>query len=229
MRLVCLSDTHTLHASLQVPEGDVLVHSGDFTNRGELREIAEFLAWFESQPHRHKILVAGNHEMSLDPLSLDVLSGSTPTSVAFKRRKGALDLLNASKGIHYLEDCSATIEGVFFYGSPWQPEFCNWAFNLPRKGATLKRRREIIPVDTEVLITHGPPHGILDDTLRAGPQGCELLAERIKELPNLKAHIFGHLHLNGGTTLYRDGVAFVNAAICTENYQPTNPIQVIDV
>ena len=93
---------------------------------------------------------------------------------------------------HYLCDESLTLDGVKFYGSPWQPRFFDWAFNKDR-GAPLKAIWDKIPLDTDVLITHGPPHGILDLTFDKIKAGCEellLAVQRIKP----KVHVFGHIH-----------------------------------
>ena len=141
MRIVCLSDTHNLHSAFAVPEGDVLVHAGDATLRGTREEVVAFDAWLGTLPHRHKVLVAGNH---------DWLFEREPD-----RARGMIT--NAT----YLQDEGVTIDGLAFWGSPWQPWFLSWAFNLQR-GAPLREKWDRIPAATDVLITHGPPHGILD-------------------------------------------------------------------
>lgn len=153
MRLVCISDTHNTHKTLNIPRGDILIHAGDATGQGTSLEVNRFLAWFSTRPHRHKILVAGNH---------DWLFQHDPD--------GAAQLLRANPGITYLQDSGVEIEGVKFWGSPWQPWFCDWAFNLPRNGPALRQVWNKIPLDTEVLITHGPPRGMLDQVWRPSPR-----------------------------------------------------------
>ena len=90
------------------------------------------------------------------------------------------------------------------------------------------------PNDTKILITHGPPYGILDQssfadgTLRKEHLGCEDLMNRIKELKELDLHFFGHIHTPGGEQKHVDGVSFYNASICDEQYYPGNPITIVD-
>ncbi len=211
MKIVAISDTHTLHAGIAVPEADVLVHTGDFTGSGTPLETLNFLNWYEKQPHKHKIIVLGNHERGFEK-NWNLLTSFIPDSITL------------------LHDSSIVIDGLKFYGSPWQPEFCNWAFNLPRNGPELKAKWDAIPDNTDVLLTHGPPHGILDEVRYAlGNRvlGCEMLRKRIDNL-NLKAHIFGHIHDSYGQTKSIN-TQFVNASICTEHYEPINDPIVIEV
>ena len=177
MRLVCLADTHLYEHELPpLPYGDALVHAGDLLRRGTLDELARAAAWLKEQPHRHKIVVAGNHDRCFQ---------QTPAE--------ARALLGDD--VVYLRDEAATIDGVRFWGSPWQPEFGGWAFNLPR-GAALVERWAQIPAGVDVLITHGPPRGFGDGT-RSGRAGCEALLEALARVrPAL--HLFGHIHEGGG-------------------------------
>lgn len=213
MKLVIISDTHEKHDKVVLPEGDVLIHCGDFTYQGVTQRVAAFAHWMKNQNFAHKICIPGNHELSFGP--------------AVAHRNTVINLIKEA-GITYLEDSSTEIDGVKFYGAPWTPFFFNWAFNLPR-GEQLANKWKQIPEDVNVLITHGPPHGILDQTSDNGSQGCEELAKRVKTLPNLKVHCFGHLHQDGGKTIDINGVKFVNAAICTDSYSPTNPVQVVEL
>ena len=114
------------------------------------------------------------------------------------------------------------------YGSPWQPEFCNWAFNLPHNGKELESHWQAIPNDVDVLITHGPPFGVLDRNSSGMPCGCELLAKEIEERIKPQLHIFGHLHEGYGIAC-RGKTLYINASTCTLNYRPTNPPIVIHV
>ncbi len=203
-RLVCLSDTHNKKPP-SVPDGDVLVHAGDATGMGTQAEVEKFCNWYGDLPHKYKIFVAGNHDwlFETDPqLAQAILS---------------------LHGIRYLQDSGTVIDGVRFYGAPWQPEFCNWAFNLPR-GQVLADRWALIPDDTQVLITHGPPAGRLDQ-VRGGPKlGCFDLRQRVEDLKDLRYHVFGHIHDSYGVS-----GKFVNAAICNERYVPINMPHVLDV
>jgi Icc-related predicted phosphoesterase len=203
VRIVVLSDTHGMHG-IDVPDGDVLVHAGDLTMRGTLGQIRLAVDFLRSQPHRHKLVVAGNHDF------------------AFEREPAAARAL--VRGLTYLEGAGTEIDGVSFWGGPWQPWFHDWAFNLER-GAELAAKWALIPEGTEVVITHGPPHGVLD---RVGHEdvGCEALAERIEALrPGL--HCFGHIHEGHGFER-KHGTLFANACICTRGYAPTNPALVVD-
>lgn len=206
MRIVCLSDTHTHHRKLTVPDGDVLVHTGDFTRKGSEADVADFNAWLGTLPHPHKLVVAGNHDFLFE--QNNVLARSL--------------LSNAI----YLQDSGVVIDGVRFWGSPWQPWFYNWAFNLPR-GAALAERWALIPPDTDVLLTHGPPFGVRDLTDRGEPVGCEELRKAIMQL-NLRLHVFGHIHEAYGEVTF-GGTRCVNASTCTLQYRPANAPIVVDL
>ncbi len=203
VRIVCISDTHTLQRQVTVPDGDVLIHAGDICNHGTRGEVKQFISWLGELPHRHKVFIAGNHDWPFD--------------------KHGRHAHHWVKHGTYLQDTAITIEGLKFYGSPWQPEFCNWAFNLPR-GKRLEFVWSSIPDDTDVLITHTPPRGILDSEERFG---CEALAERLKDL-NLKLHVFGHVHASHGLEV-RGATTFVNASICDPDYEPVQPPIIVDL
>ena len=214
-KIVCLSDTHNFNAEIAVPDGDWLIHSGDATVRGTEHEVEEFLGWFSKLPHRHKIFVAGNHDWFYQ------------TNNRFAR------LMTAHFNIKYLQDSLVEIEGLKIYGAPWQPRFYDWAFNLNR-GAEMAEKWKMIPDDIDILITHGPPHGILDQVqTKYGFEnaGCEELLRRVEEISNfgkLKMHVFGHIHGGYGVRDKR-GVKFVNASVCDEAYEPTQPPIVVEI
>lgn len=205
-RLVLLSDTHGHHPRLRVPDGDVLVHAGDFCSSGKEAQARSFARWLAKQPHPHKVVVAGNHDRCLE---IDIGLGD-----------------QLFEGATYLLDREATVAGLRFYGSPWQPEFLSWAFNLPR-GEPLRAVWRKIPAGIDVLVTHGPPFGVLDRTYGGQWVGCEELRTAVDRVqPRL--HVFGHIHEGAGTHA-EGGVLFANAAVCTLAYQPDNPILVVDV
>ena len=201
MRLVAISDTHGRVADLELPAGDVLVHAGDATMGGTLDEVESFSRWFSARPHRHKVFVAGNHDR-LFQLHRDL----------------AQRILGPA--ITYLRDSPAIIEGIMFYGSPWTPWFNDWAFNLER-GVQIRERWDRIPYSTEVLVTHGPPAGVLDRTGPGKPsKGCEDLGRRLNVVkPRL--HLFGHIHGGHGVEV-RAHTTFGNASVCDEEYRPVN-------
>ena len=206
MRIVCLSDTHDFHDRLVVPDGDVLLHAGDATMGGKPFQVEAFARWFAARPHRHKIVVAGNHDWMFE---------RTPTQ--------ARSLL---RDVVYLQDDEITVDGLRIWGSPWQPWFHDWAFNLER-GPQIAAKWELIPAGIEVLITHGPPAGILDRTSRGEDVGCADLRRELQRIrPRL--HVFGHIHEAYGTVEI-DGTRYVNASICTERYHPVQLPIVVDL
>lgn len=207
MEVVCISDTHLRPPLSGVPDGDVLVHAGDVTMRGNEKEVEEALAWLESLPHPHKILIAGNH---------DFLFERAPS------RAGKI--LTRHPGLNYLQDSGITIGGLRFWGTPWQPWFFDWAFNLGR-GAEIREKWDLIPDDTDVLIVHGPPLGQLDRNSKGDPCGCSDLGDAIRRVgPRLV--VCGHIHEGYGEaemTATRDtAVHMVNASICDADYEPVN-------
>jgi len=204
VRLVLLSDTHGFE--IAVPEGDAIVHAGDFSRRGKKKEVERFAAWLGSLPHRHKIVIAGNHDFLFQEEPAVARSILAPFT--------------------YLEDAAAEIDGVRFWGSPWQPWFHDWAFNLPR-GEALREKWDLVPTGTHVLVTHGPPHGILDRVFDGRAVGCEELVVRARAVAPL-LHVFGHIHEAYGVK--REGpTLYVNAANCNLGYQPVHPVVVVDV
>lgn len=206
MRIVCVSDTHGQGRSLAVPNGDVLVHAGDLTGMGHLGQLAKEAAWLRTLPHRTKVVIAGNHDFGFQ-----------------HEPREAVALFD---GMIYLEDATATVDGVRFYGSPWQPRFFDWAFNLDR-GSAIRARWDLIPPGIDVLVTHGPPAGVLDRTERGEEVGCaDLLAAVARVRP--RVHVFGHIH-EGYGTVERDGTTFVNASGCDKRYRPVNPPIVVDL
>lgn len=211
MKITFISDTHGLHKQVNLPGGDMLIHSGDMTGRGYMYETIHFMDWLEDQDYTHKILVAGNHD-----------------SFFQDNRRQALEVIIQYGNICYLEDNLEIIgenyqDSIKVYGSPWQPEFRNWAFNLPRHGDELKEKWDMIPVDTDILVTHGPPQDHLDVS---GPPwnephlGCELLRLRVDEIKP-KIHVFGHIHGSYGYK-FHEGTHFINAAVLNERYEPVN-------
>lgn len=197
LRLVLLSDTHSRHAAHDIPPGDVLVHAGDLTDVGRIPEVAAVDAFFARQPHRHKVVIAGNHDFLFE-----------------RDPKTARALM---KSVTYLEDSGATVAGLRFWGSPWQPWFYDWAFNLP-EGAPLAEKWALIPEGIDVLVTHGPPYGIGDLCHHGGRVGCRELAKRVRALrPRL--HVFGHIHEDRGWWQI-DGTLYVNAANSYDAFPP---------
>lgn len=208
MRITFISDTHNNHnqVTANLSGGDLIIHSGDMSSMGYKHEIQQFLKWFNGlDNYTNKIFIAGNHDWGFqnDP----------------EMCQEQLEFYNK---VTYLQDNLKVIgedyeTAVKVYGSPWQPEFYNWAFNLPRMGWELEVKWNDIPMDTDILITHGPAWGHLD-TIKGHsvPLGCELLAERIKTVKP-KIHVFGHIHTGYGYK-FVGGTHFFNAAVLDESY-----------
>lgn len=214
MRVVCISDTHGKLAALRIPDGDLLVHAGDATKRGTLEELQRFGDELAALRRRFReiVFVPGNH---------DFICETNPQRSA--------QILSAAT---VLSDRAWTVAGTRVYGSPWQPWFCDWAFNFPREdgGAAARTTWAGIPEDVELLITHGPPRGILDRTARGDAVGCPVLRQRLEELPSLRLHVFGHIHEAYGEAAGElRNVRFVNASSCTLRYEPLNAPVVIDI
>jgi Icc-related predicted phosphoesterase len=203
MRIVAVADTHLFHGELVVPDGDVFVHAGDMCRSGSIGELSLVAAWIRKLPHRHKIIVAGNHDWGF-----------------VRDMRTALSFF---EGCVHLEDEEANVAGLRFYGSPWQPEFNDWAYNLKR-GAPLAEKWAMIPAGLDVLITHGPPAGLGDRSSYGGERtGCVDLRARVAVV-RPRVHLFGHIHEDGGAWEV-DGTWFVNCTTWECERAPT----IIDV
>ena len=195
MILTIISDTHNKHKHItgDLKGGDLLIHAGDLSSMGYEHEITEFAKWYNGlENYDHKVFIAGNHDWGFQNNS--------------EKIKG---LLTGYKNIDYLEDDWITVgdgdphdnntQTAKIWGSPWQPEFYNWAFNLPRNGWELETKWNDIPNDTDVLITHGPPYGVLDFVQNGRKRGlefvgCEQLMFRVERLKPL-LHEIGRAHV----------------------------------
>lgn len=202
MRIVFISDTHNQHYLLSnLPKGDMIIHSGDLTSVGTPQEVDSFLNWFISLEYQHKIFIAGNHDFCFENAKIEDVNSILPNNV------------------HYLCNSGIEIEGVKIYGSPITPFFNNWAFNVAR-GEKIRKYWEKIPENTDVLITHGAPFGILDRTIRNVNTGCEDLLEIVKKVKP-KFHLFGHIHEHYGESKNLN-TTFFNGSILDENYRMKN-------
>jgi len=217
-KLTFISDTHTKHEKLNgfLPGGDMLICAGDITSRGYKTEIENFLKWFDKiDNYDHKIFIAGNHDFGFQ---------DQPNET-----KG---LLTDYKTVDYLQDELLLVgngdyeDMVKVWGTPWQPEFHNWAFNLPR-GQALKEKWDMIPMNTDILITHGPPFGKLDYVKYPNQNvGCEELMKRV-EVIKPKIHVFGHIH-EGYGYVFDGNTHYINAAVLNGRYEFRNkPVNVL--
>ena len=205
MKIVCISDTHGKHDEIEVPAGDLLIHAGDVSRGGKPKEIRRFNKWLGTLPHRHKVVIAGNHDFWFEN----------------ERGKAEAFITNAI----YLNDSGVTIEGINIWGSPITPWFFDWAFNRAR-GREIRKYWDLIPQNTDILITHGPPKGILDKVAGGEEVGCEELSEVLTYLCP-KYHIFGHIHEAQGT-LEVNGTHYINASMLNLRYEAVHKAIVIE-
>ena len=223
MKITFISDTHNKHNQVtsSLPGGDLLVHTGDISSMGYQHEIQQFLKWFNKlDNYTHKIFIAGNHDWGFQ-----------------NNVEKVKDLLTDYQNVDYLEDDwiivgdndphDVNVKTAKIYGSPWQPEFYNWAFNLPRNGEELKAKWDMIPMDTDILLTHGPAWGHLDTIVgQTENLGCELLSQRIEAI-RPKIHVCGHIHTGYGYKF--DGQThFFNASVLNERYDFTQKPMTVD-
>jgi hypothetical protein len=232
MRIIAISDTHTKERELSIPNGDILIHAGDFTYKGRKVETIDFLDWFLELPHKHKVFIAGNHDISLD----SSVRGDLILPYYLRSRLPKhwihpefFDRIKEIENVHYLENSGVTIEGINFWGSPATPSFGEgWGFNYDR-GPEIDKIWEKIPMETDILITHGPPFGILD-AVKYGSSlgvGCSNLSGRISER-KIKAHFFGHIHESYGH-VEDQGVHYFNCCSLDEDYYASNYPWAIDI
>jgi len=215
MKILCISDTHTKHNKIPkewlVP-ADIIIHAGDISNIGDVQDTENFCKWFSSlDQYEHKIFIAGNHDFNFETEDFRYLE----TMNIVKSYKNITYLCDEELILYNSEDNNQPIK---IYGSPWQPEFHNWAFNLP-KGKKLREKWDKIPLDTDILITHGPVHGLLDMAPDGNFCGCEELLDVVTtKLTDLKYHICGHIHCGHGVA-YKNNIQFVNASTLNERYE----------
>lgn len=205
MKIICISDTHNRHRDLDIPIGDILIHAGDFTEAGTLKETEDFLNWFGSQPHKHKIFIAGNHDF------------------LFQNHSDKAQTLIPSN-VHYLEDEKIIIENITFFGSPYTPGNGNWAFN-ESWGSAMNKHWNLIPKSTDFLITHGPAFGILDELDNKRHIGCDKLLSKINIL-NIPYHLFGHVHNDYGIVKTKKTL-FINCSSLDNSLQHVNAALVV--
>lgn len=216
MKLLLLSDTHGRHRRINnLPAADVIIHSGDFTSHGTMKNCIDFLNWFNALNYEHKICIAGNHDIYMD---VHYLNGGGSQS--------GIDAI-LPPTVKYLNDSEVVINGFKFWGSPYTPYFFGWAFNAQR-GHEIQEHWNKIPADVDVVISHGPPYGHGDACPNfndpSGPYvkvGCNNLRQTLEETIKPSLHVFGHVHAGYGVSANADTL-FVNSSICDEAYQAVN-------
>lgn len=209
MKITAISDLHGHYPEL--PGGDLLIVAGDLTARDKVSEHIDFARWLSHQNYRKIVVVAGNHDGQYEEAHM------------------AAAFLSCEPSAVYLEDSGTTFEGYKIWGMPWTPTFCDWHFMAgPEKR---KEKCDLIPHDIDILVTHGPPYGILDQESGGEHCGCRFLRSTIERIqPRL--HIFGHIHEGyGHEVMLHTGDAtngddrythIYNVAIMNEDYEPVN-------
>lgn len=224
MKFVAISDTHTYHRQVVLPDGDVIIHAGDLTSSGSEKEVIDFLDWFSNLNFKHKVMIAGNHDFFFDH-GWNAYTNYGHNRHANKNgyKEDIQNLLSKYSNITYLNDSETIINGIKIWGSPITPWFHDWAFNRER-GDDILKHWDLIPKDTDILITHGPPYKIGDMVYRDRENvGCEDLLNKLKEIQP-KVYIFGHIHEGYGTYDNIDfpNTKFINASSVNIYYDPIN-------
>lgn len=228
VRFVCISDTHGKmdQAFQNIPYGDVLIHAGDFSEIGLPSEVLKFNEQLACLPHPTKIVIAGNHDVSFDTDNYEHLAKRFGHDRVPPHEHDSRQIKSTLTNCIYLEDSETQVQGIRIYGSPWQPEFCDWAFNLPR-GKACKDVWDKIPEGIDVLVTHGPPLGHGDKCFGGHRAGCYDLLRAVERI-RPRYHVFGHIHEGSGVS--SDGQTdFINASTCDFNYRPNNQAIVFDI
>lgn len=207
-KICIISDTHGQHEKLKLPKADWIIHAGDMSSMGSFDQVNDFVSWFSKTDFSKRIMIAGNHDYLFEK-NPDIAKSLIPENVI------------------YLESSFVDIDGIKIYGEPRQPWFYNWAFNVNR-GEPIKKYWDAVPNDTKILITHGPPKGILDRTMEGKHVGCEELILRLPELKELKLVCCGHIHEGRGSYQFADGQLIINASVLNRSYRLVNNPYVID-
>lgn len=187
--IVCISDTHD-HVLPTVPGGDVLIHAGDLTSKGTIEQVRAQLDWLKSLPHRHKIVVAGNHDRCLDD-RLRAEQSSEPGGGKLSCESRPIEWAD----ITYLSDSSTIVQladgrALHVYGNPHTPRFGDFAFQYDPKSDYWAGR---IPAEADIVVTHGPPLCHLDTNAYGGHVGCKSLLKDLQRVKP-KVAIHGHIH-----------------------------------
>lgn len=209
MKIDAISDLHGYTPRLA--GGDLLIIGGDLTGRDLPEEYDAFYHWLDAAPYAHKVVIGGNHDNKIEP-----------------------DMIDCLRNTHYLIDSGCEIEGLKIWGAPWTMQFYSMnracmAFTF-KKWEEIKAHWDLIPEDLDILVTHGPPKGVLDEVASPSIYGgnfnpkvgdVELLAAIKRAKPRI--HIFGHIHENGGKTTQLTDTTFINCSHVNEHYRPAHP------
>ncbi|KAK6183028.1 hypothetical protein SNE40_010582 [Patella caerulea] len=242
LRFVCISDTHDWFSRIierqKIPDGDVLLHAGDITMDGDPESINDFNRLLPQLPHKVKVVIGGNHDVCLDQHLLDtnskycVYTGTSKPDVESYVRSQTqshdkTEARHLLTNCIYLESSMVDICGVKIFGAPWNVKHARfWAFSRER-GEPLLEKWNQIPENVDILLTHSPPLGYGDKSLKHSHVGCVDLLNVVQNVVKPKYHIYGHIHEGYG--IRTDGqTIFINAANCTKSYRPINRPIVFD-
>lgn len=219
MIIDCVSD---LHGSIpELEGGDLLIIAGDLTGIDAPEEYLTYFQWLSEQHYERIVWIAGNHD---GLLANDKALRQIKSSEFFPTSQYA-------QKIEYLKDSGTEFKGLKIWGSPWTPTYQEWYF-MKDRGPEIKQMWDKIPLDTNILVTHGPPFGILDSVAgfysdKGIEVGCQDLKNKIMDLKKLQLHVFGHIHESHGVKKLRQ-TTFVNASIMNVDFDPENkPIRII--
>lgn len=203
--------------------GDLLIVAGDLTASDKIHQYEQFVIWINAQDYKKKIVIAGNHDNAL--------------------KDEAEGLFKWAANTEYLCDTGTEFEGMKIWGSPWSlwfPEINKHCKAFTCTEIQMRQHLLRIPTDIDILVTHGPPFGILDDVRDRAcqcdydcykPTGSDTLRNMVLDgsyFPKLKLHVFGHIHEQGGKIFETTLCKFVNASILNEDYKYVNkPVRII--
>lgn len=211
LKITAFSDTHTFHKKTHLPICDISIFAGDLSSVGYKHEIKDFLKWYSNQTGpTFKIFIAGNHDISFE-----------------NDKEMVKELLNEYPDLIYLENSSTEVYGIKIWGSPFSPTFGKgWAFNANR-GDEIQKIWDLIPEDTNIVVTHTPVFGKLDySRYKNENAGCENLRNTIKKIKP-KIHVCGHIHECGGSLVEDEHTTYINASLMDFYFKPRNhPITV---
>tara|TARA_R110000822_G_scaffold128813_9_gene264742 strand:- start:23 stop:661 length:639 start_codon:yes stop_codon:yes gene_type:complete len=210
MKIWLISDTHGKHEELVIPDNiDMVISAGDggtYKNPYQCKiDLDTFLGWFNNLPIKHKVYVPGNHDTAME--------------------SGLIDE-EIYQDVHIVKHEFIYIGGVKIFGSPYTPAFFDWAYNSTEK--ELVELWEDIPYDIDILVTHGPPFGILDMCQNVFKAGCKSLLKKVLEVKP-KYHVFGHIHEDGGKEEQHGDTKFINASVLNLKYDHHNDGQIIEI
>jgi len=217
LKVVAISDVHCKWNKLKIPECDILISVGDYSFQGEKHVVRDYHHWLNEQDAGYIISIQGNHEKWVEK--------------NFAEAKQIAE--EECPGVHFMVEGLVEIEGIKIWGSAITPWFHNWAYNRYR-GEDILRHWSQIPEGIDILATHGPVYGILDEVLSPcgdpydPPRnvGCEMLLQEIKRVKPA-IHLCGHIH-SGYGQVHKDSTSYYNVSVCDEMYVASNPVTIIE-